>query len=49
MRADGIISEVTEVYVDPGYEISASTVASYFRGHMLVGSFGPNMLICETR
>ncbi|XP_046584022.1 serum paraoxonase/arylesterase 2-like isoform X2 [Haliotis rubra] len=44
---DGSVSSVTELFIDDGNLISASTVATVFNKKMLVGSFLDTLVYCD--
>ncbi|KAL3881427.1 hypothetical protein ACJMK2_027870 [Sinanodonta woodiana] len=45
----GLITDVIEVYRNNGTEISASTVATHFKGRILIGSVGSQLLLCDAK
>ncbi|KAK3595227.1 hypothetical protein CHS0354_021542 [Potamilus streckersoni] len=45
----GLITDVIEIYRNNGTEISASTVATYFKRRILIGSIGSKLLLCDAK
>ncbi|XP_033739204.1 serum paraoxonase/arylesterase 1-like [Pecten maximus] len=44
---EGKFKETVEVYSDSGYELKASTVASVYKGKMIAGTLGSQLIVCD--
>ncbi|XP_061197023.1 serum paraoxonase/arylesterase 1-like [Saccostrea echinata] len=46
---NGILEDVIEVYLDDGGELTASSVAAFFKNRLIIGSLASNLLLCDVK